>query len=241
MTRARRSPSLAVSSVVELAGPAGAGKSSVFARLVARVHNLEVTPVLRTRPYAHVLATNVPAILAPLVRQGAIRGLTPEKVRSMLYLRALPRLIERRPVSEGNVLVFDQGPLYLLSEAQLRDDRLNAWRKATLETWASHLDVIVWLDAPDAVLAERLDTRSKWHRLKGEGLEAAIDVLAEARDAYEAMISSLEARADGPAILRFDTSRMSPDDVVDSLLERVDGFATAVRPGPPPEHVPLRG
>jgi len=258
VTRARRSPSLAVSSVVELAGPAGAGKSSVFARLVARVHNVEVSPVLRTPPYAHVLATNVPAILATLIRHGAIRGLTPETVRSMLYLRALPGLIERRhlrtagkkgveaglaalPVSEGNVLVFDQGPLYLLSEAQLRDDRLNAWRKATLETWASHLDVIVWLDAPDAVLAERVDTRSKWHRLKGEGLEAAIDVFAEARDAYEAMISSLEARADGPAILRFDTSRMSPDDVVDSLLERVDGFATAVRPGPPPEHVSPRG
>jgi hypothetical protein len=159
----------------------------------------------------------------------------------MLYLRALPGLIERRPVSEGNVLVFDQGPLYLLSEAQLRDDRLNAWRKATLETWASQLDVVVWLDAPDAVLAQRVDTRSKWHRLKGEGLEAAIDVFAEARDAYEALIGSLEARADGPAILRFDTSRMSPDDVVDSLLERVDSFATAVRPGPPPEHVSLRG
>jgi thymidylate kinase len=230
-----------VSSVVELAGPAGAGKSSVFARLVARVHNVDVMPVLRTRPYVHVLATNVPAILATVVRHGTIRSLTPEKVRSMLYLRALPGLIERRPVSEGNVLVFDQGPLHLLSEAQLRDDRLNAWRKATLETWASLLDAVVWLDAPDAVLAERIDARSKWHRLKGEGLEAAIEVLEEARDAYEPMISSLEAREDGPAILRFDTSRMSPDDVVDSLLERVDGFATAARPGPPPEQVSPRG
>jgi len=236
-----RSPSLAVSRVVELAGPAGAGKSSVFARLVARVDNVEVTPVLRTRQYAYVLATNVPAVFATLARHGAIRGLTPQKIRSMLYLRALPGLIERRPVSKGNVLVFDQGPLYLLSEALLRDDRLNAWRKATLETWSSHLDVIVWLDAPDTVLAERIDARGKWHRLKGEHLEATIDVLAEARDAYEAMISTLEERADGPAILRFDTSRMSPDDVVDSLLARVDGFASAVRPGPPPEHVSVRG
>jgi hypothetical protein len=188
-----------------------------------------------------VLAANVPAVIGTLVRHGAIRGLTPGKVRSMLYLRSMPGLIERRPVSEANVLVFDQGPLYLLSEAQLRDDRLAGWRQATLETWASLLDVVVWLDAPDAVLAERIDMRSKWHRLKGEGLDAATLVLAEARDAYEAMISSLETRPDGPAILRFDTSRMSPDEVVDTLLERVDGFATAVSSDPDPEQAPLRG
>ena len=240
MTGADRAPSLAVSLVVELAGPAGAGKSSVFANLLARVQNLEVRPVLLTRPYARVLPTNVFAVLAMLVRRGAIRGLTPDKVRSMLYLRAMPGLLTRRPPFAGNVLVFDQGPLYLLSEAQLRDQRLAAWRQETLETWASVLDVIVWLDAPDAVLAARIDTRSKWHRLKGKGLGAAVDVLADAREAYESMISSLEARDDGPAILRFDTSRLSPEDVVDAILQRVDGFVVRSAEVQSPAHAPLR-
>jgi hypothetical protein len=158
----------------------------------------------------------------------------------MLYLRALPGVIQRRPLWEANVLVFDQGPLYLLSEAQLRGDRLATWRKETLETWAALLDVVVWLDAPDTVLADRIDARDKWHRLKGARLEAAIDVLAEARAAYNAMISSLEAREDGPVILRFDTSRVSPADVVESLLARVDGFARTTSSGPPAEHVSLR-
>ncbi len=241
MTGLRRSPPLAVSRLVELAGPAGAGKSSVFLSLLARTQNVGVAPVLRTREYAPVLATNVPAILATLARRRAISGLTCEKLRSMVYLRALPRLIERRPPHEAEVLVFDQGPLYLLSEAQLRDERLATWRRETLETWASLLDAVVWLDAPDDVLVERIDARSKWHRLKGGRPETAVDVLAEARAAYGEMISSLAARDDGPAILRFDTSRASPDDVVDSVLERVDGFTAALRPDAPPEHVPLRG
>lgn len=239
MTAAWRYPPLAVSGLVELAGPAGAGKSSVFLTLLARTRNVDVAPVLRRGEYAPLLATTVPGVLATLVRGRVRRGLTREKVRSMVYLSTLPHVVERRPPSEASMLVFDQGPLYLLSEAQLRDDRLAAWREKTLETWGSLLDAIVWLDAPDAVLVERIDTRNKWHRLKGERLETAIDVLAEARAAYEDMLSSLAARADGPAILRFDTSRASPDEVVDAVLKGVEGFALAIRSDPPPEHVSL--
>jgi shikimate kinase len=226
---------------VELVGPPGAGKSSVFLALLARAENVRVPPVLLTREYAPLLATNVPAILATLIRRGATRRITRERLRSMAYLRALPGLVERRPPGEGSVLVFDQGPLYLLSEAQLIDHRLARWRQETLDRWASLLDAVVWLDAPDAVLVGRIDGRSKWHRLKGQPAETAIDVLAEARAVYEGMISRLDARDDGPTILRFDTSRTSPDEVVDAVLKAVDGFSVPARPGAPPEHASARG
>jgi thymidylate kinase len=230
-----------VSGLVELAGPAGAGKSSAFRTLLARTRNVEDGAVVRKREYAPVLATTVPGVLATLVRARVTRGLTREKVRSMVWLSTLPHVIERRPRSAASMLVFDQGPLYLLSEARLRDDRLAAWRKKTLETWGSLLDAVIWLDAPDAMLAERIDTRSEWHRLKGERLETATDVLSEARAAYEDMLSSLAARADGPAILRFDTSRASPDEVVDAILRSVEGFLSPVHSDPPPDQLPLCG
>ena len=105
------------------------------------------------------------------------------------------------------------------------DQRLATWRHETFETWAPLLDAVVWLDAPNAILAERINGRSEWHRLKGQPVDTAIDVLTNARAVYEGMIARLEARDDGPAIVRFDTSRMSPDEVADAVLKTVDGFS----------------
>jgi hypothetical protein len=137
--------------------------------------------------------------------------------------------------------VFDQGPLYLLSEAQLLEERLRDWRRENLDTWAEILDAVVWLDAPDAVLVDRIDGRGKWHRVKGQPAEIAIDVLGEARAVYEGIISRLEGHDNGPTVLRFDTSRIAPEDVADVVINAVGGFSVPAGPGPPPEHLPIRG
>jgi broad-specificity NMP kinase len=218
-------PRLALSRLVELVGPPGAGKSTVFHALRARAANVEVAPVLLTREYAPLLATNVAASVGTLVRRGAIRRVTPAQLRLMAYLRALPAAFVRCPPGEGSVLVFDQGPLYSLGRPRLMDGRLASWRREMFEAWASLLDTVVLLDAPDRVLVERIDGRSKWHRLKGQPVEAAIDVISESRTVYEALISNLQAREHGPAILRFDTSGTDPDEIVDALLGAVDGFS----------------
>ena len=223
-----RHPRLSVSRLVELVGPPGAGKSTVFHALLARAENVQVAPVLLTREYAPLLAANVAATLGTLVRRGAIRCLTPAHLRVMAYLRALPAVVERRPPGAGGVLVFDQGPLYLLGRPRVMDTRLATWRQEMFESWASLLDVVVWLDAPDPVLVERIDGRSKWHRLKGQPANATTDVLTESRAVYEDMISRLEGRDDRPAILRFDTSDAPPDEIADALLNDVDGFSLRV-------------
>lgn len=218
-----------MSRLVELVGPPGAGKSTVFQALLGRAENVQVPPGLLTREYAPLLAANVAATLGMLVRRGAIGCLTPAHLRVMAYLRALPALLERRSPGNGSVLVFDQGPLYLLGRPRVMDARLAPWRQEMFESWASLLDVVVWLDAPDEVLVERIDGRSKWHRLKGQTADAATDVLAESRTVYESMISRLEGRGDRPAILRFDTSGTSSDEIADALLNAVGGFSLRVR------------
>jgi broad-specificity NMP kinase len=217
-------PKLRPATVVELVGPPGAGKSSVFRALRTSLANIEAPPDIEELGWAPLIE-NVPPVLGTLIARGAIRCLTPAQLRVMVYLRALSRIVERAAPGSGSVFVFDQGPLYLLNRPRLLDERLATWREEMFQTWASLLDAVFWLDAPDAVLVERIDGRSDWHRLKGAPLATALDSFEKTRAVHEEALSRLEALADGPVILRFDTSRASPDAIADAIDHALNGAA----------------
>src|SRR5262249_8826408 len=143
----------------------------------------------------------------------------------MTYLEALWRLVERsaRTAGDGSILVLDQGPLYLLSKPDLLDQHLAPWREEMLEKFSSLLDAVVWLDAPDDVLVERIAGRSQRHRLKGAPLATALGSLATARTVLEEALSRVGESDESPAILRFDTSRVSAGAIAETVLDSLDG------------------
>ena len=205
--------------LVELVGPAGAGKSTVFRSLLARDQAILERPTLRKTKYAAVVAVSVVGAVATLIRQGAIgRHLRTEQVQMMMYLQALPRILARVGSAGGTAIVFDQGPLFFLTRPSLMNERLATWRSRMLDTWAPLLDMVVCLDAPDALLGERINTRRKWHALKGADSESAIEVLRASRRVYQDAVGELAARGAGPLILRFDTSKRPADDIADAIL-----------------------
>jgi shikimate kinase len=204
--------------LVELAGPPGAGKSTVFRSLLARDDTIEGRPGLRRREHAGVLAKEVVAVLGTLARERYRRRVTPEQVRMMAYLQALPRVLESSHSPDRRTIAFDQGPAYYLTRPSLADERLARWRSRVVHTWAPLLDIVVWLDAPDALLVERINSREKWHRLKGGPEPNALEVLTESRAAYDQVLREFELPRRGPAILRFDTSRRSADEIADEVL-----------------------
>ena len=69
--------------------------------------------------------------------------------------------------------VFDHGPLFRIARLRAFGPRLvesaafRRWSEAAVRRWARLLDAVVWLDAPDALLAERIDARDERHRMKG--------------------------------------------------------------------------
>lgn len=213
--------------LVELYGLPGSGKSTVYEALLVADPRMLRKPVLSTPRYAHVLALHLAWVLGTLVRRRALRSRTWDQIVMMAYLQALPRAL-RSASFRDRVVVFDQGPLYSLSRPALGDERLTDWRRRMFGLWVKHLDLAVVLDAPDWVLGERIGLRPKPHRFQGLSREASQAALATSRRVFEEMLASLETSRAGLTVLRFDTDALSPDAVVDAVLEELG--VRALRP-----------
>jgi hypothetical protein len=98
--------------------------------------------------------------------------------------------------------------------------------------WAQLLDIVVFL-APD-LLRERINTREKWHVLKGADGRSSLEVLRASRQVYEDTLQAISAQPGGPAILRFDTSARSADEIADAILTAMKGDAAGASPRPEP-------
>jgi thymidylate kinase len=212
--------------LVELVGPPGAGKSTLQRGLLERYDDLEPTPLLRKRPYTHILARHTLAALGTLARRRALDPRYPvDQVRMMAYLRALPEVFA---TGDGRrIVLFDQGPLFSLTRPYLADAKLAEWWESTFATWRRRLDLVVLLDAPDEVLLERIEERLKFHRVQGRDRQDALAFLSNTRGVYERALARLVEDEPAPAVLRVDTGGLSADAAVDHIRSRIDGILRA--------------
>ena len=132
----------------------------------------------------------------------------------MIRLDAMPTHGGAATRVPARVRVFDQGPIFLLYRLTpgLRDERrhasVNGWADRMLVRWARALDLVVVLDAPDEVLLDRVQVRSKSHPLKEVPRDTGRLALHRHRQRYERILSDLRAR-ERFEILRLDTALAS--------------------------------
>jgi hypothetical protein len=196
---------------VELVGPAGVGKTTL-ARNVQRadtsVHvGLGLWGLPRWRLVKSAIAL-LPTIISSAVRKRRLRW---NEVAHMVRLDAL-RPTLRRVKSRYRVIMLDEGPVFGISWLDLafanRGTHAPArWRRRALARWADLLDSVILLDANDTVLANRIRTRAKSHRMMN-GSDKAIGRFANGfRTAFDAVIDELnrtgrlavhQVRTDGP-------------------------------------------
>jgi shikimate kinase len=215
---------------IEIAGVAGAGKSTLARALCERHAGFRIADSLHTRLPAHwpYVARAVPMLLPLLV--GSVRrrpALSWEEAKLVVYASEWDRYLGSRRERGAGVVVLDQGPLFAFArllwgmKPVTREDTFRAWMDETLERWSSALDAIVWLEAVEDTLRERIDRRDKRHEAKAASREDALELLTSHRLAYERVLGAVEGTG-AVRVLRYDTGTRSAAEIADELAVTLD-------------------
>ena len=214
--------------VVELIGPAGAGKSAVAERLCA--HADVVRASVWNLPPGLVLESAVRSLPLLFLFCCQARTVPRETLKQIIRLNALYLFVQRR-VGHARLVVLDEGPVFALSwlmvfgHPRLQDGRVEAWRRQTYSAWATALDRLVTLKATAPILTARIRKRRKdddvFRRMTGPQV---LDVIARYGEAVDRVLSGF-VTAGAAAPLELAAADASPERLSQIVLATLEGSA----------------
>jgi len=212
--------------VVEVMGPAGTGKTTLSRALSQRDDNIAPDIDIRLSKLEKIpfVINNTFSLLPTYLRRYRhSRWFDRRETRSMAYLQAGLRLLEQEAPNNHRVTVLDHGPIYRLAFLRefgpeiTKSHAYQRWWANLLKQWIAILDIVIWLDAPNAILLKRIRARDSWHAVKGKSDQEAYEILRRYRAAFEQTIAEFLA-ARPMTVLHFDTSRHSTEKIADRAL-----------------------
>lgn len=214
--------------IVEIVGPAGAGKTTVLSALNRYDGHIRPIYSFRRKRYIPYYVGHA-VLLLPFIARQAVTDIrySLRELNRMIRLKAAHQILQRRTIKEGLIAVLDQGPVYTLTvlagfgSDSTKNPFFTDWWEDALKEWAATLDLVIWLDAPDDVLLERIHTREKQHRVKDKSSQEAIDFLVQYRTIYKQVIDKMAAEG-GTRVLCYDTSQWSLAQIVDDTLKTLN-------------------
>jgi deoxyadenosine/deoxycytidine kinase len=213
--------------VAEIIGPAGAGKSTLARVLHQR--DGTIPSVLSVWGLPQLLLIVNALVLAPkcinLFRRRRWSCLY--EMGLVIRLQALHQLLTRERMRSQKAFFMDEGAIYGI--VKLRACNLKSrkgccfedWIQNALNRWAETLDAVIWLDAPDDVLAQRIRDRAKPHRVKGLTDQEIQEFLAHSRSSYEQVMIELSTRPN-LKIVRFSTEQNSLEKIAKEISLEIE-------------------
>lgn len=216
--------------LVELVGPAGAGKTTLFYALRRRSRCLKaIDPPFYKKLvdssffFKHCFLA-LPTFLRLYKNKNNDKFLSRQEITWILILNGWHHLLRRGNANDRKVIVLEHGPVFMMAHLYqfgpkcLRSQSANKWWKDMYNQWATTLNILVWLDTSNERIIERIRSRDEWHRMKDKPALEVFDFLAHYRAGYEKLISMLTSNPNGPKLLRFDTGQEPLDRIVNKLL-----------------------
>jgi predicted ATPase len=208
--------------VVELVGPAGAGKSALSERLARRPGAIRASVWNLPRgSWLWNAARSLPTLLGFCARA---RSLPWADMKHIIRLRTLREFLARQRAQHVPFVVLDEGPVFalgwlrLFGHERMRGRALAPWWRRAVREWAQALDVLVLLDAPDRVLTGRIRTRTKEHQVKEQSDREIAAFTAAYRQAFADVISAITAE-NGIRLLALECNAEPVDRTAERLLD----------------------
>jgi predicted kinase len=209
--------------IVELVGLPGVGKSTLAQEMCRQNRNihLEKTPYFRRATdipfFMRNSVKNLPRILRiQLSKDGG--GLSRRDIVLMVILSGWRQVLIQKNLTNELVLLLDEGPICYLTRLcawgseGLRSTAANNWWKGVFLEWASFLDLIIWLDASDETLIERIRSREMWQEVKTMTREQAFKYFEDLRSKQDYVLKKISTQTKTPSFVSINTQINTPDE-----------------------------
>jgi hypothetical protein len=163
--------------------------------------------------------------LVPTLALQALHGIrhTRYEMKLMFHVTAMYHMLRWHAPPGAAVVMLDHGPVFWLAKLDefgsraTRTPGFRRWWQRMATRWAAELHAVIYVDACDATLLQRIRSRERSHRAKSWSAAEAINYLARYRAGYERIFPVLETRAD-LAVLRLDTEHESPSVLASRIM-----------------------
>ena len=209
--------------VAEIIGPAGAGKTTLT-QLLRNRNNLRVGLSVWKLPL-WLLSVSALSSLPDLITFCRRREhLSWDDLKLVIQHNALLRLISREGAKGYRALLMDEGNVFALAKLRaFGSDVMEQNEGGSMQNLVNKvvptLDAVIWLDAPDRVLAQRIRERNKEHRMKDKSDAEIKEHLSLYRNSFEGVVNDLRKRnGSSLQVFRFSTDQQPLEQIAESVL-----------------------